>query len=402
MAMTASKTLMAFVTILYAVSGLIPYRVVAEELHWYRGNTHTHTSAPEHSDANESPEIVAAWYRDHGYQFLVISDHDHLTDVDSLNESFAKEHKFLLIPGQEVTQMVADQSRSDVRHAHVNGINMRRLVMPLVPPNADQAQADEIRRQGSKLSSSNAQERYAAVQAVLRARAISGISMSEVYKRNVSLIREAADLVQINHPNLQWSVTPADLLPLDGMYLLEIWNGYPSSNNLGGTDEQGRIGMSAEALWDVLLSAGRVVWGVGSDDSHTYHQFENPEAPNPGKAWIVVRATSLSRQSILSALKSGSFYASTGVELTRYEHNKKGISLEIRPLADWAPALSPTTRYITRFIGKDGRVLAETNGVSPAYALKGNEHYVRASIIDSDGRRAWTQPVFLDGRKVPE
>jgi hypothetical protein len=58
----------------------------------------------------------------------------------------------------------------------------------------------------------------------------------------------------------------------------------------------------------------------------------------------------------------------------------------------------PSTRYDTRFIGKDGRVLATVSGLRPSYRIKGDEGYVRASIIDSDGRRAWTQPVFLDHR----
>jgi hypothetical protein len=49
---------------------------------------------------------------------------------------------------------------------------------------------------------------------------------------------------------------------------------------------------------------------------------------------------------------------------------------------------------MTRFIGADGRVLAEVPGRSPGYRPKGNEKYVRASIVDSDGRRGWTQPVF--------
>ena len=42
---------------------------------WYRGNMHTHTLW---SDGDNYPEMVAAWYRDHGYQFLVYTDHNTL------------------------------------------------------------------------------------------------------------------------------------------------------------------------------------------------------------------------------------------------------------------------------------------------------------------------------------
>jgi hypothetical protein len=44
-----------------------------------------------------------------------------------------------------------------------------------------------------------------------------------------------------------------------------------------------------------------------------------------------------------------------------------------------------------------GRVLAESYGVSAAYTIKGDESYVRAKITDSDGKQAWTQPVFVTG-----
>src|SRR5688572_26181467 len=59
-------------------------------LNWYRCNTHTHTSARPNSDANATPEFVAEWYRSHGYQCLVITDHEFLTDVEPLNRKYEK------------------------------------------------------------------------------------------------------------------------------------------------------------------------------------------------------------------------------------------------------------------------------------------------------------------------
>ena len=40
---------------------------------WFRGNTHTHTLW---SDGDDFPEMVAEWYREQGYHFLGISDHN--------------------------------------------------------------------------------------------------------------------------------------------------------------------------------------------------------------------------------------------------------------------------------------------------------------------------------------
>ena len=49
---------------------------------WYKGNLHTHTL---NSDGDSTPHEVATWYREHGYQFLVLTDHNHFTDPAGLN-----------------------------------------------------------------------------------------------------------------------------------------------------------------------------------------------------------------------------------------------------------------------------------------------------------------------------
>lgn len=330
---------------------------------WYRCNTHTHTSAPPKSDANGTPAAVADWYERHGYQCIVITDHEFLTDVTPLNRRHA-DGAFLALRGQEITQSMVDPEHPQgVRHLHVNGFDINAPIMPVGYPE--------------------------------RAR---GRSAAEIYERNLAAIAAAGGLAQINHPNLQWSVRLEDLLPITQPYLLEIWNAYPTSNNLGGVDDTGRAAMSAEALWDGLLSKGRIVWGVASDDAHEYQKLDSRESPTPGKAWIALEAGALTAPEVMNALRAGRFYASTGVSLDRYAVDRQSISIHIAPVQDWSPALTSVTRFVTRFIGRDGRVLQEVTGSSPTYRFRGDEGYVRASILDSDGRRAWTQPVFVDRR----
>ncbi len=320
---------------------------------------------------------MARWYKEHGYQFLVITDHEHLTDVAPLNEAYGEAGKFLVLRGQEITQVIADPHHlGGVRHAHVNGINTDRLIMPLLP-------SDGAGKQG------------------ILSIAATGVSMFDAYQRNLAEIEKAGGLPQINHPNLLWSVELKDLLPIERPFLFEIWNGYPDSNNLGGTNEEGDVAPSAESLWDSLLTAGKVVWAVGSDDSHTYYEFDKPNSPSPGRAWVVACAPQLTVEAIVDALKHGRFYASTGVKLRSYAVDANRISIDIERPADWSPNLTPSTRYTTRFLGRGGRVLGEVFGLAPRYTFHGDEAYVRASIIDSDGRRAWTQPVFRDGRGMP-
>jgi hypothetical protein len=349
-------------------------------LHWYRGNTHTHTSAFPGSDANASPEFVANWYRAHGYQFLVITDHEYFTDATRVPA--VEDGKFLVMRGQEVTQMVAEPDiEGGVRHLHVNGIQTDRLILPIRPANPP--------AKAPKLGDGTVD---------LRPLAAQGVTPAQAYLRNINAIRAAGGIPQVNHPNLGWSVRLEDLLPIQGPYLLEIWNAYRTSNNLGGTDSTGNDSPSAERLWDQLLSRGRVVWGVGADDTHEYQKLDDPMAPSPGKAWVVVRAESLTADTIASALLYGRFYASTGVTLDNYDVSQTGITLSVlRPL-DWSQSLPTKTRYTFQFIGQNGRVLKEAYGTSASYSFGPHDQYVRVSIVDSDGRRAWTQPVFLDGR----
>ncbi|MEO5567607.1 MAG: CehA/McbA family metallohydrolase [Gemmatimonadaceae bacterium] len=320
----------------------------AQSLKWYRGNTHTHTL---NSDGDSPPDSVARWYRDRDYNFLFITDHERLTDPAPLNERFGVPGKFMLILGQEVTQRVADSTHPrGVRQAHVNSLGASSVVMP----------------QG---------ERGLA----------RGITMREGYARNVAAIRAAGGIAQVNHPNFIWSVRLADLTALPDSVLLEIWNAHTGVHNAG----DGLSAPSAEALWDSLLTRGRTVFGVGDDDSHSFKPADADawELTRPGRAWIVVRADTLTADAILGGIRRGDFYASTGVALDSLELNRREIRLTMTPRED--------ERFVTEFIGSRGRVFATVRGPRATYRVRGTEGYVRARVTDSNGRKAWTQSVHL-------
>src|SRR5687768_2391459 len=42
-------------------------------LQWWKGNLHTHSLW---SDGDDYPEMIVDWYKQHGYQFLALSDHN--------------------------------------------------------------------------------------------------------------------------------------------------------------------------------------------------------------------------------------------------------------------------------------------------------------------------------------
>lgn len=91
------------------------------ELRWFKGNTHTHTL---NSDGDSTPDEVVRWYREHGYHFLVLTDHNFLTSIEALNALHGADQKFLVVRGEEVTDQFGEKP------LHVNGLDLSRLVPP--------------------------------------------------------------------------------------------------------------------------------------------------------------------------------------------------------------------------------------------------------------------------------
>lgn len=185
---------------------------------------------------------------------------------------------------------------------------------------------------------------------------------------------------------------------------------------------------STERMWDIVLAtrlsgpSPEILYGVATDDAHNYHDFE-PRAANPGQAWIMVRADRLTPESLIQAMNVGDFYASTGVTLKDFAFQDRTLTVEVAP----EPGISyrirfigtrrgydPTSREVINVEGKTvrttrsyspeiGAVLAEVQGTTGSYTLKGDELYVRAKVISSrknekshvaeEFEAAWVQPI---------
>ena len=305
-------------------------------MRWFKGNTHTHTLE---SDGDSPPECVARWYKEHGYNFLVLSDHDVLTDPARL--AHLADSTFILIVGEEVS---ASFERVPV---HVNALSIARVVEP---------------REGSTLV--------------------------ETLQNNIDAVRAVGGVPHINHPNYRWAFRAKDLAAVSNYKLLEIYNGHPSVHNFGGGDSP-----SVEAVWDQLLTRGKLIYGIASDDAHHFQAEFGPRRVNPGRGWVVVRARRLEAEEIVRNLEDGLFYASTGVELTDVVVTTTRLAVHIKQRGDF--------KYTTTFIGSGGKVLKETGGNPAIFELDGPTDYVRARVRDSGGWFAWTQPVFVTQTSLP-
>ncbi len=327
------KTLLLVVFSVLSLFFATSFSAQEKKLNWYKGNTHTHTI---NSDGDSTPDEVVRWYREHGYNFLVLSDHNYLTEVSGLQSVFGAAEKFLMIPGEELTDKF---ERKDI---HINGLNPRELVKPQ-----------------------------------------HGESVAATIQNNVNAIRKVEGVPHVNHPNFNWSITTEDLKRIKNLKLFEIYNGHPTVNNLGGGGVPG-----LEAMWDDILSAGMVLYGIAVDDAHYFKTPWDKSRSSPGHGWVMVRAEKLGVTEILQAMERGDFYASTGVTLRDYSADKTQITINIAEL----PA---TSKYTVQFIGQWGKVLKEVTTNPATYTFKGDEVYVRAKVIESNGKFAWTQPMFL-------
>jgi len=208
-------------------------------------------------------------------------------------------------------------------------------------------------------------------------------------QKTIDAIRAERAIPHINHPNFLWSVDTATLFRMRNDKLLEIFNGHPIVHNLGGGDWPGM-----EEAWDALLTRGRPLYGIAVDDAHNFQGEFAPERANPGRGWVVVRSPALATRPLVEALEAGQFYASTGVILQDVVVTASTLEVRIARRGDF--------KYTTQFIGANGAILATDKSLSPKYALRGNESYVRAKVIESGGANAWVQPVFTTRYRIKE
>ena len=304
---------------------------------WYKGNLHTHTL---NSDGDSTPDEVVRWYREHGYDFLVLTDHNFMTEVDGLNAVPSGPGKFLVVRGEEVTSRVGDKP------IHVNGFDLRRLVDP---PNAS--------------------------------------TVVTMVQGMVDGIRAASGVPSVNHPNFGWAISADELASIQRTKLFELYSGHPLVNNVGGGGVPG-----LEEVWDRLLSSGKLLYGIAVDDAHHFKRPWDPTASSPGHGWVYVRSAALEPRPLVEALERGDFYSSTGVVLDAVDAGANRLRVSVKQAG--------TSKYRIQFIGRGGRVLQEVAAAEGTYTFKGDEGYVRAKVLESNGAVAWTQPVGV-GAQAP-
>lgn len=365
---------------------------------WYKGNLHTHSYW---SDGDEFPEMIMSWYKDNGYDFVALTDHNILAQGEKwivvrrgkiYEDAF---EKYLAKFGEDWVTFKRDTGRVQVKLKTFE--QYRKLF-------EDESflilQAEEISDQYEgkpiHMNATNLQELI---------QPQGGSSVTEVMQRNVDAVRKQREetgvpmFIHLNHPNFHYAVTAQDIIGLTGERFFEVYNGHPYVNNYGDSLRPG-----TEYMWDMINMAYHrknqpLLLGLATDDSHNYHLFGDKYS-NAGRGWVMVLADSLKPASLIDAMEAGDFYSTTGVMLEDVGVRMGALHIKVKP--------EEGVQYEIQFIGATGqdrhtRILKRSSGTAASIELLDTYSFVRAKIIsdklkenpfqEGDYETAWTQPV---------
>jgi hypothetical protein len=295
---------------------------------WYKGALHCHTSM---SDGHVPPHEMLKKYREHGYSFAALTDHDYFAHYPEADSS-----DFISLPGAEIIFQVNDFN-DNIRGTHI--------VALAGEPGGEYATLGAVRYEH--------QVDCEGMNRHLAKRSIGGNSLI------------------LAHP--YWSYMDfADVLRVENYFAVEVFN---ALCRLEGNSD-------GLAYWDYLLRRGKKIFGVAVDDHHSM-------GGDFAAGWVCVKANKLNRNDIFASLLAGNFYSSTGPEITDFgvEDGKVFLRCKTAKLITFT-AFGEDCWPIVSDRSAESVEYGE-------YQLTGREKYVRAEVVGFDGNRAWTNPLFF-------
>ena len=182
----------------------------------------------------------------------------------------------------------------------------------------------------------------------------------------------AGAFVAIAHP--QWSgLTVEDARSIGEAHAVEIYNHGCAT----GCDRPDGF-----AIADQLLTEGRRLTLVATDDAH----FSEPDHFG---GWVMVKADANEPEALLAALKRGDFYSTQGPELRDVRVEGDQVVVEC----------SAVSSIIAIGWGTGAKAVhghSLTRGEVPLARLN-NSPWLRVAVIDAAGKRAWSNPIWVDG-----
>ena len=189
-------------------------------------------------------------------------------------------------------------------------------------------------------------------------------------ERIIEYFGQRGNVTLYGHP--YWSkIDSTDIKYLQGMIGMEIYN--------HGSEFFGNNGNS-ETYFDHFLFVKNKIFCFATDDAHDIGKHDLG-------GFIMVKTKEFTHRGILEAIKDGSFYASSGPLFHDFYVEEGVAHVTCEPCQD---IYFQTPHRGDHLFSDEGDRLTEGS-----FALNGDEEYVRVTIKNSRGQKAWTQPIWL-------
>ena len=344
---------------------------------WYKGNIHAHTT---NSDGCWTPEQVVKAYKEQGYSFMCLSEHDYYTD---LRQQFDSED-FILLPGLEASVYLfdVDDTALDVDEltdgkGRLDMIRPELVKIVQAHPEIKRVKTHHIhgilgneKMQTSAGENCFFENEHTPVKVYFDS--WHGVKAAEEMSE---YLKSRGCFTTYNHP--VWSrVDIEDVREAKGFWGIEVYN-YATVNECGEGEDT--------TFLNSMLKQGTDICVFAADDNHNTGDY-----PESFGGFIMVQANELSHESIVNAMLEGRFYASSGPEICQW-----GIC-DGKAYVECGPA--KRVNFVVGGQVGSGKTVCAPEGETITYAeypLKDEYTFVRIEIVDEKDRKAWTNPVML-------
>lgn len=141
---------------------------------------------------------------------------------------------------------------------------------------------------------------------------------------------------------------------------------------------------NGSVYWNLMLSEQPNTFGLAVDDAHisTAH-------PGWNGGWILINAPELTRKNVMSAIRAGHFYSSTGPEFQSITCRGTTVEVQTSPVQ--------FIRLVgEKWNGQRAGTFDSAPLTSATFQLNPEWAYAYLEIEDSNGRLAWTNSLIIN------
>lgn len=336
--------------------------LLSNEGDFYKANLHVHTTV---SDGLFTPEEVKQGYKEHGYSVVAFTDHEVFAPHNDLTDD-----EFVAINSVEVS--INDNWPASFNHNKTYHLNLYALSdkkTECVACTGSSVWLEQSKKYISEFSKNN--------------NFYKNYSINDI---NFLIEKSNKDgfIVCYNHP--VWSLQNyEDYAELKGLWGVEVYN---SGCFRSGYED------TAQPFEDLLRKNEKLL-PVCADDAHNL----NTSAYG---GWTMIKAPALNYNAILTALKNGDIYSSTGPEINEL-YIENGI-VTIKTSNVKRIKLVTDIRYTKCEHAVEGEYINEASFDISSFIQEAQNKEInrrslawfRLEIIDESGKRAYTKGYFLN------